>query len=119
MTQSDSLDVQLAMEVARRAAAAGGAAALARFRGELEVERKADGSPVTRADREAEAAIAAEIRRAFPGHAILAEESGAIAGSGGATEGEGCRWIVDPIDGTRGFRRGGSFWGPLVALERR
>src|SRR5512143_1421241 len=27
------------------------------------------------------------------------------------------RWIVDPIDGTRGFTRGGSFWGPLVALE--
>jgi histidinol-phosphatase len=29
----------------------------------------------------------------------------------------GTRWIVDPLDGTRGFSRGGSFWGPLVALE--
>ncbi|HYV67973.1 MAG TPA: inositol monophosphatase family protein, partial [Myxococcales bacterium] len=29
------------------------------------------------------------------------------------------RWIVDPLDGTRGFTRGGKFWGPLVALEHR
>jgi histidinol-phosphatase len=31
--------------------------------------------------------------------------------------GDDSRWIVDPIDGTRGFARGGSFWGPIVALE--
>ena len=34
-------------------------------------------------------------------------------------EGSDFRWIVDPLDGTRGFGRGGSFWGPLVALEHR
>jgi histidinol-phosphatase len=50
------------------------------------------------------------IRERFPGHAVLGEETGAHAG-------EGARWIVDPVDGTRGFTRGGSFWGPLVALE--
>jgi histidinol-phosphatase len=43
---------------------------------------------------------------------VLAEESGARQGSV-----EGVRWIVDPIDGTRGFTRGGTFWGALVALE--
>jgi histidinol-phosphatase len=54
----------------------------------------------------------AVIRATFPGHAILGEESGAHAGDAAT------RWIVDPIDGTRGFTRGGSFWGPLVALEQ-
>jgi histidinol-phosphatase len=66
---------------------------------------------VTAADRDAEAAILAVIGAAFPDHAVLAEESGAHAGS------DASRWIVDPLDGTRGFTRGGSFWGPLVALE--
>jgi histidinol-phosphatase len=72
---------------------------------------KPDRTPVTAADRDAEAAILAVIREAFPGHAVLGEESGTHAGS------EPARWIVDPIDGTRGFTRGGSFWGALVALE--
>jgi hypothetical protein len=65
----------------------------------------------TQADRDAEAAILDILRRVFPEHATLAEESGA--------EGAGRdRWIVDPLDGTRGFARGGTFWGPLVAYER-
>jgi histidinol-phosphatase len=75
------------------------------------VDWKADRSPVTAADRESEAAILATIREAFPEHAILAEESGESAGRVPA------RWVVDPLDGTRGFSRGGAFWGPLVALE--
>jgi histidinol-phosphatase len=105
------LDLDLALDVARRAAEAGAAAALAHFRAGVKVELKPDRSPVTAADRDAEAAILATIRRDFPDHAVLAEETGAHAGS--ATS----RWIVDPLDGTRGFSRGGSFWGPLVALE--
>jgi histidinol-phosphatase len=75
------------------------------------VEVKPDRTPVTAADRDAEAAVVAPIRSAFPSHAILGEESGSHAGDAST------RWIVDPIDGTRGFTRGGSFWGPLVALE--
>ena len=51
------------------------------------------------------------IDAAFPGDAVLAEESGARAGDPAR------RWIVDPLDGTRGFTRGGTFWGPLVAFE--
>jgi histidinol-phosphatase len=75
------------------------------------VEVKPDRTPVTAADRDSEAAILAVIRSAFPSHAVLGEETGAHAGA------EESRWIVDPIDGTRGFTRGGAFWGPLVALE--
>src|SRR4051794_37793976 len=57
--------------------------------------------------------ILAIVRAAFPAASILAEESGTHAGD------PELRWIVDPLDGTRGFTRGGSFWGPLVALEHR
>jgi histidinol-phosphatase len=77
----------------------------------VHVELKPDRTPVTAADRDAEAAILGAIRERFPGHAVLAEETGAHEGSAAS------RWIVDPLDGTRGFSRGGSFWGPLVALE--
>ena len=107
------LDLRLALETARAAVRAASAASLRHFRRGVRVEVKPDRTPVTAADRDAEAAIVRVVRRAFPRHAILGEESGAHAG-----EAE-WRWIVDPIDGTRGFTRGGSFWGPLVALEHR
>ena len=107
------LDLPLALDTARRAVRAASAASLRHFRRGVRVEVKPDRTPVTAADRDAEAAIVRVIRRAFPRHAILGEESGAHAGEGAS------RWIVDPIDGTRGFTRGGSFWGPLVALEHR
>jgi histidinol-phosphatase len=105
------LDRRLALDTARRAVQAAGRAALAHFRRGVGVEWKADGSPVTAADRDAEAAILGAIRAAFPTHSILAEESGVIAGDPES------RWFVDPLDGTRGFARGGTCWGPLVALE--
>ncbi|HWP35251.1 MAG TPA: inositol monophosphatase family protein [Thermodesulfobacteriota bacterium] len=105
------LDLPRALDVARRAVEAAAAASLAYFRRGVAIERKADRTPVTAADRAAEAAILAVIREAFPDHDVLSEESGA-SGAGGTS-----RWIVDPLDGTRGFSRGGPFWGPLVALE--
>jgi len=105
------LDLRLAMETARAAAEAAAAASLAHFRRGVKVEEKPDRTPVTQADRDAEAAILATIGRAFPDHAVLGEESGAHAGS------SRFRWIVDPVDGTKGFTRGREFWGPLVALE--
>lgn len=108
-----ALDLRLALDTARRAVRAASSASLRHFRRGVRVEVKPDRTPVTAADRDAEAAIVRTIRRAFPGHAILGEESGAHVGEGES------RWIVDPIDGTRGFTRGGSFWGPLVALEHR
>jgi histidinol-phosphatase len=103
--------VEKAVEVARAATRAASAAALKHFRDGVAVEKKADASPVTIADREAEAAMLAIVKEAFPAHAILGEETGGHAGDGA------WRWILDPIDGTRGYTRGGPFWGPLVALE--
>jgi histidinol phosphatase-like enzyme (inositol monophosphatase family) len=81
------------------------------FRTDLPVEWKADGSEVTRADREAEVAARDWIRRHFPGDAIVGEELGA--------EGDprGRRWFIDPIDGTRTFVRGVPLWGSLAAVE--
>lgn len=105
-------DLAMAVETARLAVDAAGEAALRRFHTVLAIDWKADRSPVTAADREAEAAILEILRDVFPGHDVLAEESGAL-GTGGLD-----RWIIDPLDGTRGFSRGGSFWGPLVAYER-
>src|SRR5215213_3331033 len=72
-----AVDVERATDVAREAARAAGAAALRYWRGDLHVERKPDRTPVTAADRDAEAAALAIIQAAFPDHGILAEESGA------------------------------------------
>ncbi len=105
------LDLAKAMDAARRTAEAASAASLAHFRRGVRVERKPDRTPVTQADRDSEAAILAVVREAFPDHGFLGEETGAHAGSAET------RWIVDPLDGTKGFTRGRGFWGALVALE--
>ena len=99
-------------EAARRAVEVAAQVSLRYFHGGTAVERKEDGSPVTLADRDSEHAILDVLRAADPGASILAEESGKADGVGPG------RWIVDPLDGTRGFTRGGSFWGPMVAYER-
>ncbi len=105
------LDLDRVLDTARRAVDAASTASLAHFHRGVQVEVKPDRTPVTAADRDSEAAILEVIRAAFPDHGVLGEETGAHEGAGAT------RWIVDPIDGTRGFTRGGSFWGPLVACE--
>ena len=106
-----SRDLERSTAAARRAVEAAARASLRHFRSGVAVEKKPDRTPVTIADREAEEAILAEVLRAIPDAAVLAEE-------GGSRDGDPrTRWIIDPLDGTRGFTRGGSFWGPLVALE--
>jgi histidinol-phosphatase len=105
------LDLAKAMETARRAVEAASAASLAHFHRGVRVEVKPDRTPVTQADRDSETAILAIVRAAFPDHGFLGEETGAHAGAAST------RWIVDPLDGTKGFTRGRSFWGALVALE--
>ncbi|HVK86975.1 MAG TPA: 3'(2'),5'-bisphosphate nucleotidase CysQ [Kofleriaceae bacterium] len=67
--------------------------------GPIAVEHKADASPVTAADRDANAAILEVLRAAFPGDAILSEESPDDGARLSATR----VWIVDPLDGTRDF----------------
>lgn len=85
--------------------------ALRYFRTSLDVEIKADGSEVTRADRECERLAADWIRKHFPGDTILGEEFGVVSGTGAR------RWLIDPIDGTRGFVRGVPLWGSMVGVE--
>lgn len=101
-----------ALEVAWRAADVARLAIMARFRGDFTVQAKADRTPVTEADREAEAAIREVIRMAFPGHRILGEELG--------SEGQGAelRWVIDPIDGTQSFARRLPLFATLIALCR-
>lgn len=101
---------RLLMEAAAQAARLGGEVALRRWRAGILTEWKADGSPVTVADREAEAAIRAWLAERFPDDGVLGEELGEIAGRSGR------RWVVDPIDGTRAFVAGVPLWGSLVAL---
>lgn len=80
------------------------------FDKDIEVELKADDSPVTIADRNAETAIRDTIRSKFPTHGLLGEEHGTEAGA------EDYMWIIDPIDGTKNFTRGIPFFGTLIAL---
>ena len=75
------------------------------------VERKADQTPVTVADREAEALLRRRIHEAFPTHQVLGEEAG-LSGP----EGAACRWVLDPIDGTKSFIHGVPLFGTLIAL---
>jgi histidinol-phosphatase len=76
----------------------------------LEVETKGDGSPVTRADREAEQAARAWITKRFPDDGIVGEEFGVHNPDARR------RWYLDPIDGTRSFVLGVPLWGTLIAV---
>lgn len=109
MTDRTPLKVLLefAVEVAWRA----GRATLAHFQTGLGSDRKADGTPVTAADREAERIARELIEARFPEHGILGEEMGE------ARPRASRRWILDPIDGTRSFLRGVPLYGVMVALE--
>ena len=99
-----------ALDTAVAAARAAGGIALKYYRSRLEVALKADATPVTRADREAEQAIVEILRRAFPDYGVLGEEFG----GDGTTD---VRWIIDPIDGTKNFVRGVPIWATLIARE--
>jgi myo-inositol-1(or 4)-monophosphatase len=76
------------------------------------VREKAVNDFVTEVDREAEHAIITTLHEAYPGHAILAEESGAS----GASE---YLWVIDPLDGTTNFLHGFPHYCVSIALEHR
>lgn len=97
----------LAQSIAREA----GQLTLSRFQTEIAVERKADQSPVTVADREAELLLRERISASFPDDAILGEEFPERSGT------SGFRWIVDPIDGTKSFIHGVPLYGTLIGIE--
>ncbi|MGD1011352.1 MAG: inositol monophosphatase family protein [Acidimicrobiales bacterium] len=97
-----------AVQLARQA----GELTLRHFRSAgLVIEQKADGTPVTQADREAERLIREELESRHPGDGILGEEEVERTGTTGR------RWIVDPIDGTVAFTHGVSLYSNLLALE--
>lgn len=98
-----------ALTVAREAAAAAAEVIARHYRRGVAVETKADSSPVTIADREAELAIKEIIRARYPDHAIHGEEYGREGG------GE-FLWLIDPIDGTKSFVRGYPFFSTQIAL---
>lgn len=99
------------METAVQAAWSAGRSTLRWFGAGPPVESKADGSPVTAADRDSERTLRESLRARFPDDGILGEEEGESAGRSGR------RWILDPIDGTRSFIRGVPLYGVMVALE--
>ncbi len=76
----------------------------------LDVEHKADGTPVTVADTSAERYLRERIASSFPGDAVVGEEEPDSAGSSGRT------WIIDPIDGTKAFTHGVPLYSNLLAL---
>jgi histidinol phosphatase-like enzyme (inositol monophosphatase family) len=100
-----SLLLEAAGEVARLAAGV----AMRWYRGDVAVEVKGDGSPVTIADRSAEEAARAWLAARFPQDGIQGEEFGVVRPEARR------RWILDPIDGTKAFVRGVPLWGTLVA----
>jgi len=82
--------------------------------GQLRITAKQQNDFVTEVDRAAEDAIIAVLRETYPGHAILAEESGA-SGEGGAEY----QWIIDPLDGTTNFIHGFPQYAVSIALSHR
>jgi inositol-phosphate phosphatase/L-galactose 1-phosphate phosphatase/histidinol-phosphatase len=83
------------------------------FRQRIAVDDKADLSPVTIADRNAEAAMRPLIAARFPDHGIIGEEYGA------ERETAEFVWVLDPIDGTKSFISGVPLFGTLIALANR
>lgn len=103
MTEDDLL-------LARRLADAAGNAIRPYFRAAFASEAKTDRTPVTEADRAAEATMRAIIETERPDDGIIGEEYGTTRESAAR------RWVLDPIDGTRSFMTGRPIFGTLIAL---
>ncbi|OGD88403.1 hypothetical protein A3F45_01235 [Candidatus Curtissbacteria bacterium RIFCSPHIGHO2_12_FULL_41_17] len=98
------------LDVAIEAAKAAGQLAYRYFKTQPKVSYKADNSPVTRADIEAEKLTRKIVLKKFPDHGFYGEETGETQPHAPY------KWVVDPIDGTQAFIRGISLWMTLVAL---
>jgi len=98
--------------MAERLADAAGDVLRRYFRQPLAITDKEDESPVTQADREAEARMRELIAGRFPDHGVLGEEHGPDR------VGAEYVWVIDPIDGTKAFISGVAVFGTLIALLR-
>lgn len=83
------------------------------FRAPVSVDDKADATPVTVADREAEQAMRALIEAARPEDGIIGEEFGTVRPDAEYI------WVLDPIDGTKQFITGRPTFGTLIAVAHR
>jgi 3'(2'), 5'-bisphosphate nucleotidase len=100
-------ELDITAGIARRA----GDAALAHY-GTVTAEEKAGGSPVTAADHAANAVILEALREAFPGEAILSEESRDDRSRLDASR----VWVVDPLDGTKEFLAENGEFSVMIGL---
>lgn len=110
----DDMDQQQIIQTAHDMADAARRVILPHFRAtNLTADNKLAGGfdPVTVADRDAEAAMRDVLAAHRPKDGILGEEHAPVEGTSGLT------WVIDPIDGTRGFISGTPTWGVLVALS--
>lgn len=101
---------QADIDLAHRLADAAGAVIRPYFRHEFGLEIKDDRSPVTLADREAEAAMRRLLDAERSGDGVIGEEFGEKPGVTNR------KWVLDPIDGTRSFTVGRAIFGTLIAL---
>jgi len=111
MTEGVIPETDVLLEAAREFARAAGRVTTDHFGELLQADSKGDGTPVTRADREAETLLRERIEERFPGHGILGEEFGETGPDARV------RWILDPIDGTRSFMHGVPLYGVLIGIE--
>ena len=110
--------LNIAVKAARRAGSIINRAALDRT--QLEIRAKRANDFVTQVDRSAESAIIDIIRQAYPEHAILGEESGAIEARGAGSNARAeYRWIIDPLDGTTNFIHGFPQYCVAIGLQHR
>lgn len=107
----DTNELQTVRSFAEQIAQEAGDLTLRYFRQPIDVERKADNSPVTVADRESESLLRARILERYPEHAVIGEEFGE-----GGSHGSPFTWVLDPIDGTKSFVKGIPLYCVLVAL---
>ena len=87
------------------------------FRNRPAVHVKADGTPVSQADREVDEALVTLLRLERPLDEVVSEDSGQVLPSGSHSSPAGRRWILDPLDGTEPFLTGQRSWGTHIALE--
>jgi histidinol phosphatase-like enzyme (inositol monophosphatase family) len=104
------MTIEADLILAQRLADAAAQAIAPHFRTQTPIEQKADFSPVTAADRASENAMRRMLERDRPTDGIYGEEYGITAGTSGRL------WVLDPIDGTRGFIAGRPLYGTLIAL---
>lgn len=80
----------------------------------LDVTEKATNDFVSQVDRQAEDSIITVLREAYPGHEIMAEESGNTPGKSGGSD---YQWIIDPLDGTTNFLHGFPQFAVSIGLK--